>query len=120
MRGRQLVTMSGSGSGSSVNPGLPILLPKSIGDKLYEKRKAAALEIEQLVKRLSAAGDDARITVRTAVYCYILLCIVPMCTAVYYYALLCYAAYCALLYAVYTRFIFCVLLRTALCCTALR
>ncbi|KAG1654361.1 hypothetical protein FOA52_011295 [Chlamydomonas sp. UWO 241] len=34
---------------------------RQIGDKLYEKRKIAALEVEQVVKRLSAQGDEARI-----------------------------------------------------------
>jgi vacuole morphology and inheritance protein 14 len=40
---------------------LPQAVLRQIGDKLYEKRKVAALEVEQIVKRLAAAGDQARI-----------------------------------------------------------
>ena len=40
---------------------LPQAVLRQIGDKLYEKRKVAALEVEQIVKRLAAAGDHARI-----------------------------------------------------------
>lgn len=35
------------------------VLPSTIGDARYEKRKAAALEVEQVVKRIS--GDHARV-----------------------------------------------------------
>ena len=40
---------------------LPQAVLRQIGDKLYEKRKVAALEVEQIVKRLAAAGDQNRI-----------------------------------------------------------
>lgn len=40
---------------------LPPNVLRLISDKLYEKRKLAALEIEQLVKKLSAAGDHGRV-----------------------------------------------------------
>lgn len=40
---------------------MPQAVLRQIGDKLYEKRKVAALEVEQIVKRLAAAGDQARI-----------------------------------------------------------
>ncbi|KIZ00332.1 putative Protein VAC14 like protein [Monoraphidium neglectum] len=39
---------------------LPQAVLRSIGDKLYEKRKVAALEVEQVVKRLAAAGEHHR------------------------------------------------------------
>lgn len=41
---------------------LPQAVLRQIGDKLYEKRKVAALEVEQIVKRLAAAGDTAKIS----------------------------------------------------------
>jgi vacuole morphology and inheritance protein 14 len=31
---------------------------RAIGDKLYDKRKSAALEVEQIVKKLSHAGGE--------------------------------------------------------------
>ena len=34
---------------------------RGIGDKLYEKRKCAALEVEQLVKSLAATGNTKRV-----------------------------------------------------------
>jgi vacuole morphology and inheritance protein 14 len=40
---------------------LPQAVLRQIGDKLYEKRKVAALEVEQIIKRLASANDDARI-----------------------------------------------------------
>jgi vacuole morphology and inheritance protein 14 len=40
---------------------LPQAVLRQIGDKLYEKRKVAALEVEQIVKRLAAANDHHRI-----------------------------------------------------------
>jgi hypothetical protein len=40
---------------------LPPVVLKQIGDKLYEKRKAAALEVEQIIKRLSLSNDQGRI-----------------------------------------------------------
>ncbi|GAB4814784.1 hypothetical protein N2152v2_001830 [Parachlorella kessleri] len=40
---------------------LPPTVVKNIGDKLYEKRKAAALEIEQLVKTLRQQGRGDRV-----------------------------------------------------------
>ncbi len=41
---------------------LPPAVLRQIGDKLYEKRKVAALEVEQLVKRLASSGDSARVS----------------------------------------------------------
>eukprot|EP00775_Hariotina_reticulata_P005343 gene5343-5580_t len=41
---------------------LPQAVLRQIGDKLYEKRKVAALEVEQIVKRLAAAGDTQKIS----------------------------------------------------------
>lgn len=40
---------------------LPPSVVRNIADKLYDKRKLAALEIEQLVKREAAAGHTERI-----------------------------------------------------------
>ncbi len=40
---------------------LPPAVLRQIGDKLYEKRKAAALEVEQVVKRLAAHNDQHRL-----------------------------------------------------------
>lgn len=41
---------------------LPLSVQKNIADKLYDKRKLAALEIEQLVKSLAQKGEADRIT----------------------------------------------------------
>eukprot|EP00879_Flechtneria_rotunda_P011564 GHRR01012079.1.p1 GENE.GHRR01012079.1~~GHRR01012079.1.p1 ORF type:complete len:108 (+),score=27.15 GHRR01012079.1:424-747(+) len=41
---------------------LPQAVLRQIGDKLYEKRKVAALEVEQIVKRLAATGDTTKIS----------------------------------------------------------
>lgn len=40
---------------------LPYSVVRCIGDKLYEKRKTAALEVEQLVKTLAVAGNTKRV-----------------------------------------------------------
>ncbi len=40
---------------------LPHSVVRGIGDKLYEKRKCAALEVEQLVKSLAPAGNTKRV-----------------------------------------------------------
>jgi hypothetical protein len=40
---------------------LPTAVLRQIGDKLYEKRKLAALDVEQLIKRLAAQNDQHRI-----------------------------------------------------------
>ncbi len=40
---------------------LPPSVVRSISDKLYDKRKVAALEVEQLIKKLAAQGDTRRI-----------------------------------------------------------
>lgn len=40
---------------------LPAAVLRQIGDKLYEKRKLAALDVEQLIKRLAAQNDQHRI-----------------------------------------------------------
>jgi vacuole morphology and inheritance protein 14 len=40
---------------------LPQAVLRQIGDKLYEKRKLAALEVEQLIKRLAVSNDQQRI-----------------------------------------------------------
>ncbi|KAL4443824.1 hypothetical protein ABPG75_011561 [Micractinium tetrahymenae] len=42
-------------------PVLPLSVTKHIADKLYEKRKLAALEVEQLVKQLATAGRGAAV-----------------------------------------------------------
>ncbi|PRW60313.1 VAC14-like protein isoform X1 [Chlorella sorokiniana] len=41
---------------------LPLSVTRHIADKLYDKRKLAALEVEQLVKQLSASGNVQRIS----------------------------------------------------------
>lgn len=43
------------------DPLLPQSVLRGIGDKLYDKRKHAALEVEQIMKKLVASGNDARI-----------------------------------------------------------
>ncbi|GAX78869.1 hypothetical protein CEUSTIGMA_g6308.t1 [Chlamydomonas eustigma] len=40
---------------------LPPSVVRLVGDKLYEKRKVAALEVEQIVKKLAAANDQRTI-----------------------------------------------------------
>ncbi|KAK9805928.1 hypothetical protein WJX73_005859 [Symbiochloris irregularis] len=40
---------------------LPTTVLRGIGDKLYDKRKSAALEVEQLVKQHAAQGNNDRI-----------------------------------------------------------
>ncbi|EFJ46562.1 hypothetical protein VOLCADRAFT_62382 [Volvox carteri f. nagariensis] len=40
---------------------LPAAVLRQIGDKLYEKRKVAALDVEQLIKRLASHNDQHRI-----------------------------------------------------------
>lgn len=40
---------------------LPYSVVRGIGDKLYEKRKGAALEVEQIVKNLAASGNTRRV-----------------------------------------------------------
>ena len=40
---------------------LPTSVLRNLYDKLYEKRKAAALEVEQIVKSLAGAGDLHRV-----------------------------------------------------------
>lgn len=46
---------------ASVEELLPPVVVKNIGDKLYEKRKTAALEVEQLVKKLANSGNTVKI-----------------------------------------------------------
>ncbi|KAJ6324298.1 hypothetical protein OIU76_011575 [Salix suchowensis] len=41
---------------------IPAALLRNLSDKLYEKRKNAALEIEGIVKSLAAAGDHEKIS----------------------------------------------------------
>lgn len=41
---------------------IPASVLRNLADKLYEKRKNAALEIEGIVKQLATAGDHDRIT----------------------------------------------------------
>ncbi|KVH96219.1 hypothetical protein Ccrd_001706 [Cynara cardunculus var. scolymus] len=41
---------------------IPAAVLRNLSDKLYEKRKNAALEVEGIVKQLTAAGDHDRIT----------------------------------------------------------
>lgn len=40
---------------------LPQAVLRQIGEKLYEKRKVAALEVEQIVKKLAATNDHNKI-----------------------------------------------------------
>jgi hypothetical protein len=40
-------------AGAEGDPQLTQVVLKGLGDKLYDKRKAAALEVEQLIKNLS-------------------------------------------------------------------
>lgn len=53
--------VSGGVSGRMAEELLPPAVLRQIGDKLYDKRKAAALEVEQIVKRLVAQNDHYRI-----------------------------------------------------------
>lgn len=41
---------------------IPASVLRNLSDKLYEKRKNAALEVEGIVKQLAAAGDHEKIT----------------------------------------------------------
>ncbi|KAL2347765.1 hypothetical protein Fmac_001765 [Flemingia macrophylla] len=41
---------------------IPAAVLRNLADKLYEKRKNAALEVEGIVKQLSTAGDHVKIT----------------------------------------------------------
>ncbi|XP_022995157.1 protein VAC14 homolog [Cucurbita maxima] len=41
---------------------MPAFVLRNLSDKLYEKRKNAALEVEGVVKQLASAGDHERIT----------------------------------------------------------
>ncbi|XP_058182359.1 protein VAC14 homolog isoform X2 [Rhododendron vialii] len=45
----------------SISP-IPAAVLRNLSDKLYEKRKNAALEVEGIVKQLAAAGDHDKIT----------------------------------------------------------
>lgn len=40
---------------------LPPAVLRGIGDKLYDKRKQSALEVEQIIKRLALQNDQHRI-----------------------------------------------------------
>ena len=42
---------------------LPASVLRNIGDKMYEKRKIAALEVEQIMKKLAASGARDKIRV---------------------------------------------------------
>lgn len=42
---------------------LPVSVLRNIGSQQYEKRKLAALEVEQLMKKLGAGNDRERIKV---------------------------------------------------------
>jgi hypothetical protein len=61
------LTGNSSGSGSSVSSlsstefPLPLSISRTLSDKLYEKRKLGALEVEQLIKELNAQKDEERI-----------------------------------------------------------
>eukprot|EP00201_Polytomella_parva_P000025 CAMPEP_0175039508 /NCGR_PEP_ID=MMETSP0052_2-20121109/630_1 /TAXON_ID=51329 ORGANISM="Polytomella parva, Strain SAG 63-3" /NCGR_SAMPLE_ID=MMETSP0052_2 /ASSEMBLY_ACC=CAM_ASM_000194 /LENGTH=479 /DNA_ID=CAMNT_0016301383 /DNA_START=141 /DNA_END=1576 /DNA_ORIENTATION=+ len=48
------------GSGEEL---LPQTVLRQIGDKMYEKRKLAALEVEQIIKRLAQQNDQHRIRI---------------------------------------------------------
>ncbi|KAK9121862.1 hypothetical protein Syun_019531 [Stephania yunnanensis] len=41
---------------------IPMALLRNLSDKLYEKRKNATQEIEEIVKQLAMAGDHDKIT----------------------------------------------------------
>ncbi|KAI7749952.1 hypothetical protein M8C21_025885 [Ambrosia artemisiifolia] len=41
---------------------LPAAVLRNLADKLYEKRKNAALEVEGIVKQLTVAGDHDKIS----------------------------------------------------------
>ncbi|GAB4856694.1 PtdIns(3,5)P(2) sythesis regulation factor [Ancistrocladus abbreviatus] len=41
---------------------IPASVLRNLSDKLYEKRKNAALEVEGIVKQLAVAGDHEKIT----------------------------------------------------------
>ncbi|KAK9159943.1 hypothetical protein Syun_006284 [Stephania yunnanensis] len=41
---------------------IPTVVLRNLSDKLYEKRKNAAQEIEEIVKQLAMAGDHDKIT----------------------------------------------------------
>ncbi|KAK9099801.1 hypothetical protein Scep_023231 [Stephania cephalantha] len=41
---------------------IPAAVLRNLSDKLYEKRKNAAQEIEEIVKQLAMAGDHDKIT----------------------------------------------------------
>ncbi|KAK9112277.1 hypothetical protein Scep_019796 [Stephania cephalantha] len=41
---------------------IPTAVLRNLSDKLYEKRKNAAQEIEEIVKQLAMAGDHDKIT----------------------------------------------------------
>uniref|UniRef100_A0A0A0KTT5 Uncharacterized protein n=1 Tax=Cucumis sativus TaxID=3659 RepID=A0A0A0KTT5_CUCSA len=41
---------------------IPAFVLRNLSDKLYEKRKNAALEVEGIVKQLASAGDHEKIT----------------------------------------------------------
>ncbi|KAF5442802.1 hypothetical protein F2P56_035422 [Juglans regia] len=41
---------------------IPASVLRNLSDKLYEKRKNAALEVEGIVKQLAAAGDHDKIS----------------------------------------------------------
>lgn len=55
--------MASSASAAAVDHGdlLPAAVLRAIGDRLYDKRKGAALEVEALMRSLAARGDEARI-----------------------------------------------------------
>ena len=42
---------------------LPASVLRNIGDKMYEKRKIAALEVEQIMKKLAASGARDKIRI---------------------------------------------------------
>ncbi|GAU20375.1 hypothetical protein TSUD_11930 [Trifolium subterraneum] len=41
---------------------MPAAVLRNLADKLYEKRKNAALEVEGIVKQLASAGDHDKVT----------------------------------------------------------
>ncbi len=45
----------------SVEVPLQLSISRNLSDKLYEKRKLGALEVEQLIKELNAQKDEERI-----------------------------------------------------------
>lgn len=51
----------GKNQGSGDAPPIQLSISRNLSDRLYEKRKLGALEVEQLIKELVAQKDEDRI-----------------------------------------------------------